>query len=224
MTKTQKDLPLRQRDMQLTKVEQDLISTHYGLIRAVSYRFRSARIPDLESELSLHACRIVPSYTRSVGAFGPWLQACLSRYVLNLIRNHRKYQRESTETDQCAGGVNDILTRIQSRESQPDDVLTESEAVIESWGDQSTATTPPQEPKPEADPNRERRRANARAMRWVSKHASLLGQWRGLQWYASLAGVPVSSMRRALKLKGYSQPLIKKTKPKTVQPSLFQEA
>ena len=220
---TQKDLPLRQRDMQLTSIEQDLISSHYGLIRAVSYSFRSARIPDLESELSLHACRVVPSYTKSVGAFGPWLKAVLSRYCLNLIRNHRKYQRESTETDQCAGGVNDILTRIQSRESQPDELISEVETVIESWGDQSTATaTPPPEPKPETDPAKQRRSNNARAMRWVSKHAALLGQWRGLQWYASLAGVPTSSMRRALKLKGYVQPS-RKQRSTTVQPSLFQE-
>lgn len=218
----QKDLPIRQRDQRLTPAEQTLLTDHYGLIRAVAYSFRSARIPDLESELALHACRTMPSYT-APRPFGPWLKAVLSRYCLNLIRNNRQHQRVSTETDQCAGGVNDILTRIQSRESQPDEILTESEGIVESWGDQSTATNPQPEPKPEADPNRERRRNNARAMRWVTKHAALLGQWRGLQWYASLAGVPASSMRRALKLKGYSQPTSKKIRPKPVQPSLFAE-
>lgn len=219
----QKDLPLRQRDMQLTPIEKDLITAHYGLIRAVSFRFRTARIPDLESELSLHACRIVPSYTRDVGAFGPWLQACLSRYVLNLIRNNKKYQRESSETDQCAGGENDILSRIQSREIQPDEVLECSEDIIESWGDQSTASQPEPEPAPEIDPARERKRANARAMRWVSKHPRLFGRWRGVEWYATLAEVPLSSMRRALRIKGYSLPIRKKRLLPAEEPSLFAE-
>jgi len=215
----QKELPLRQRDLPLTRSEQDLIERHYGLIRAVSYRFRSSRIPDLESELALQACRIVPSYRPQQGAFGPFLQASLSRYCLNLIRNGRKWRRESTETDQCAG-ENDLLARVVSREAIPDEHAAEVDDLIESWGDQSTRKQPPA-PKPEGGTS-ERKRLLSRARRWVKRNAWAFGQLKKPSHYAALAEVPVHLMARAMRESGYVPP--KRTKPnEAAQPLLFSE-
>lgn len=237
----QKELPLRQRDLPLTRSEQDLIERHYGLIRAVSYRFRSSRIPDLESELALQACRIVPSYRPQQGAFGPFLQASLSRYCLNLIRNGRKWRRESTETDQCAG-ENDLLARVVSRDidveqasSEIDEMsceLTLFEAVeLAKTKSEILFFDPEDLKKPESqnepktskdEASKEKVRLYRKARRWVKRNQEKFGDLKKPSHYAALAEVPVHLMARAMREAGYVPP--KRTKPnEAAQPLLFSE-
>jgi hypothetical protein len=215
----QKDLPRHRRDWAMRDNERDLLGQHYGLIRAVAWRFRSARIPDLESELSLHACRIVPNYSATVGAFAPWLQACLSRFVLNLVRDNRKHRRCQSETDHCAGGENDLLRRAQSREPQPDDQAEQGEAMAEGWGLQLTALV---EPKPKPKPKPRRNLPLQRAKRWIRRNPEKIGRWKGVTAYARLAGVSARTMSKALDALGYSLPDGRPV-AQCAQPRLFEE-